>query len=42
MIVEGRSNLNMTNSVLPKSRLGKLTLKALLTGNSALGYDSKK
>jgi hypothetical protein len=36
MIVEGRSNLNMTNSVLPKPRLGKLTLKALLTGNSAL------
>jgi hypothetical protein len=41
MIVEGRSNLNMTNSVIPKAHSGKLTLKALLTGNSALGYDSK-
>jgi hypothetical protein len=29
MIVEGRSNLNMANSVIPKARSGKLTLKAI-------------
>jgi len=29
MIIEGRSNLNMTNSVVPKARSGKLTLKAI-------------
>jgi hypothetical protein len=28
MIIEGRSDLNMTNSVKPKPRLGKLTLRA--------------
>src|ERR1700684_1117634 len=29
MIIDGRSNLNMTNSVVPKARSGKLTLKAI-------------
>jgi hypothetical protein len=29
MIIEGRSDLNMTNSVKPKPRSGKLTLKAI-------------
>ena len=29
MIVEGRSNLNMANSVMPKAHSGKLTLKAI-------------
>jgi hypothetical protein len=29
MIIEGRSNLNMTNSVIPAPRSGKLTLKAI-------------
>jgi hypothetical protein len=29
MIIEGWSDLNMTNSVIPKARLGKLTLKAI-------------
>jgi hypothetical protein len=28
MTIEGRSDLNMTNSVIPKARSGKLTLKA--------------
>ena len=39
MIVEGRSNLNMANSVIPKARSGKLTLKAIADrkfGNLAL------
>jgi hypothetical protein len=29
MIIEGRPDLNMTNSVIPKQRSGKLTLKAI-------------
>jgi hypothetical protein len=29
MIIEGRSNLNMTNNVVPKARSCKLTLKAI-------------
>jgi hypothetical protein len=39
MIIEGRSDLNMTNSVIPMQRSGKLTLKAIAdrkVGNLAM------
>jgi hypothetical protein len=40
MIIEGRSDLGMADSVIPSPRLGKLTLEAIADrklGN--LGYD---